>query len=294
MEVIFENAPVADEYQRWLGSFDQDDSYDTNETVGLLDVLRAHFLIVDFFYGQQSGLGGIGPRDPNLLHSAVYRQFVAFGGESKWTDSYQRAATLIFGLVTDHPFHDANKRTGLLVFLYALHKMNRFPESKQSELEDLMVEIAERSLGKYRRMKDLAKRSEDADVLFIADYMKRYSRERDSRHYTITYQELDRRLRDFGYCLCNPHKNFIDVSRIERKRSLLGLGKEQEKLVWLAQIGFPGWKSQVGKGAISTVRKKTKLTAEHGIDSASFYRGADPLHALIESYQGPLHRLAFR
>lgn len=294
MEVIFVNKPIADEYQRCLGVFGHEDSYDTNETVGLLDVLRAHFLIADYFYGQQSGLGGVGPRETNLLHSAVYRQFVAFGGKDKWTDPYQRAATLVFGLVTDHPFHDANKRTGLLVFLYALHKMNRYPTTKQSELEDLMVEIAERSLAKYGRMKHLAKRSDDADVLFIADYLKRHSRERDSRYYTITYQELDRKLRDFGLCLCNPHKNFIDVSRIEKRRTMLGLGKEQEKLIWLAQIGFPGWKSQVGKGAIATVRKKTGLTPERGVDSASFFRGADPLHALIESYQGPLHRLAFR
>lgn len=294
MEVTFTNSRIADEYQRWLREFGNEDSYDTDDTVGILDVLRAHFLIADYFYEQQSGLGGIGPREPNLLHSAVYRQFVAFGTRKKWTDQYQRAATLVFGLVTDHPFHDANKRTGLLVLLYSLHKMNRFPTVKQSELEDLMVEIAERSLDKYGRMKQLAKRSDDADVLFIADYLKRYSRARDSRSYTITYQELDRKLRDFGFCLCNPHKNFIDVSRIEKRRTLLGLGKEQERLVWLAQIGFPGWKNQVGQGAIATVRKKTRLTPEYGVDSNSFFRGVDPLHALIESYQGPLHRLAFR
>ena len=294
MEVAFEHAKVEHEYRRWLSDFGTADEYDTKETVGLLDVLRAHFLIADYFYDQQSGLGGIGPRDPNLLHSAVYRQFVGFEGRRKWTDQYQRAATLVFGLVSDHPFHDANKRTGLLVMLYALHKMNRSPTVQQAALEDLMVEIADRSLDKYGRMKKLAKRSDDADVLFLADYLKRNSRERDSRHYTITYQELDRTLREFGHCLCNPHKNFIDVSRIETRRTLLGFGKKEERLVWLAQIGFPGWKSQVGKGAIGTVRKKTRLTSEYGVDSASFFRGADPLHALIESYQGPLHRLAFR
>lgn len=294
MEVIFEHAVVSSEYQRCLTAFRQEDQYDTNETVGILDVLRAHFLIADYFYGEQFGLGGIGPRDSNLLHSAIYRQFVAFGGRSKWTDSFQRAATLVFGLVTDHPFHDANKRTGLLVYLYALHKMNRVPTTKQVELEDLMVEIAERTLHNHSRMKQLLKRTDDADVLFISDYMKRHSRELDRRSYTITYQELDHRLRDFGYCLCNPHKNFIDVSRIERTRPLLAFGREKERLVWVAQIGFPGWKTQVGKGAIVTVRKKTKLTPEHGIDSASFFHRSDPLHALIENYQGPLHRLAFR
>ena len=294
MEVIFLNKQIASEYQRWVGLAGDDDKYDTEHTVGLLDVLRAHFLIADYFFGKDSGLGGIGPRDVNLLHSAVYRQFVAYSGSIKWKSVYEKAATLVFGLVTDHPFHDANKRTGLLTYLYALHKMNRYPTNGQGDLEDFMVEIAERNLMKYRRMKALAKREDDADVLFIADYLKRNSRERDSRYYAITYQELDRRLRDFECCLSNPHKNYIDICRVEHYREYGIIGRRKERLVTLAQIGFPGWKSQVGKGAIATVRRAAKLTPDYGIDSAMFYRGADPLNALIAQYEGPLKRLAFR
>lgn len=293
MEVTFANDAIAAEYDRWSCEIAAD-QYDTHETVGLLDVLRAHFLIADYFLGKESGLGGIGPRDMHLLHSAVYRQFVAFGGRTKWNTDYERAATLVFGLVTDHPFHDANKRTGLLIYLYALHKMNRYPTNSQNELESFMVEIAERSLIKYRRMRDLAKRREDAAVRFIADYMKRNSRARDSRYYTITYHELDHCLRGFGHCLSNPHKNFIDVCRIDNVREFPLFGKKKEKLVTVAQIGFPGWKSQVGKGAIATVRRETRLTPERGIDSAMFYRGADPMNTLIAQYEGPLQRLAFR
>lgn len=294
MEVVFENAAVETEYRRWLAKIGQEDRYDSNETVGIHDVLRAHFLIADYFFGQQSGIGGFGPKDLNLLHSAVYRQFVGFDGRSKWENSYERAATLVFGLVTDHPFHDANKRSGLLVYLYALHKMGRIPTSKQVDLEDLMVEIASGTLTKHKRLQQLSKRSDEATVLFLADYMKRNSRLRDTTHYTITFQELDRRLRDFGYCLCNPHNNLIDVSRIIKKKSFLGFGKEQTKLSRVAQIGFPGWKSQVGKGAIGTVRKQTKLTTADGVDSKVFFKGADPLNSLIETYRAPLQRLAFR
>jgi death-on-curing protein len=294
MEVAFLNDMVSNEYKRWARQVDADDQYDTQETVGLLDVLRAHFLIADYFFGKESGLGGIGPRDLHLLHSAVYRQFVAYGGITKWRTPYEKAATLVFGLVTDHPFHDANKRTGLLTYLYALHKMNRYPTNGQNDLENFMVEVAERSLDKYRRMKELLRRADDADVLFIADYLKRNSRERDSRYYTITYKELDSRLRDFSHCLSNPHNNYIDICRIDYGREFPFFGKQKEKLVKIAQIGFPSWKSQVGKGAIATVRRAAKLTAEHGVDSAMFYRGADPLKALIAQYEGPLQRLAFR
>ena len=294
MEVVFANEAIDAEYRRWALQIDRDDRYDTRETVSVLDVLRAHFLIADYFYGREAGMGGIGPRNLDLLHSAVYRQFVAYGGTIKWRTTYEKAATLVFGLVTDHPFHDANKRTGLLTYLYALHKMNRQPTNGQKDLEDFMVEVAERSLTKYRRMQDLLKREDDADVLFIADYLKRNSRERDSRFYTITYNELDRRLRDFGYCLNDPRKNYIDICRIDVVREFGLFGKKRQKLIAVTQVGFPSWKSQVGKGAISTIRKATKLTPEHGVDSASFYRGADPLNSLIAQYEGPLQRLAFR
>lgn len=229
-----------------------------------------------------------------MLHSAVYRQFTGFDGKDKWETSYERCATLIFGLVKDHPFQDANKRTALLVLLYFLFRTNRTPAIGQKELEDFIVDIAEDKLRQYRRLQSLEQKTDDPEIHFIADFLRRKSRLQDKRYYTITYRELDTRLRDFDYCLDNPHKNYIDVCRIEKSRGFLGLGKTRTELVKVAQIGFPGWKRQVGKGAISTVRKETQLVPEKGIDSDSFYRGTDPLYSLISIYAGPLERLAYR
>jgi death-on-curing protein len=172
--------------------------------------------------------------------------------------------------------------------------MNRVPTVKQKDLEDLVVNIAENSLRKYRRQQELKRRTDDPEIYFIADYLRRNSRRRDNRYYTITYRELDHRLREYRYCLSNPRNNYIDVCRIEPRRSFFGLGKTGTEFVKVAQIGFPSWKKQVGKGAISTVRKETGLTPDKGVDSESFFRGADPLYALISEYHGPLERLAYR
>ena len=125
-------------------------------------------------------------------------------------------------------------------------------------------------------------------------FIRRNSRKRNNRFYTITYKELDKRLREFGFCLANPHNNFIDVCKIGKKRGLFGLGKAREELVRIAQIGFPSWKKQVGKGAIATIRRATGLTPDKGVDSETFFRGADPLYSLISEYHGPLERLAHR
>jgi death-on-curing protein len=294
MEVLLDHVPVRQEFQRWCEHFGDADPYISDDTVGIKDVLRAHFLVADYFYGQGYGIAALGPRDPNLLHSAVYRQFVSYDGRDKWQDSFERCATLVFGLVKDHPFHDANKRTGLLVLLYFLSQQNRLPTVKQKELENLVVDIADGRLIRYRRQQEIAKKTDDPEIYFIADYLRRNSRKRDSRYYTITYQELNLRLKEFGFCLHNPHKNFIDVCRIETKKGFFGFGQTRTDLIRVAQIGFPSWKKQVGKGAISTVRRETGLTPEKGVDSEAFFRGADPLYTLIAEYHGPLERLAQR
>lgn len=199
---------------------------------------------------------------------------------------------MIFGLVKDHPFHDANKRTALLVLLYFLKKIKRAPTVTQKLLEDLIVDIAKGNLYQYRRVQTLETKTDDPEIYFIADFLRRNSRTLDKQEYTITYKELDSCLRKFNFCLNNPQKNFVDVCRIETTRRLLGFGKTKTALVRITQIGFPGWKCQVRKGAISNVRKETKLVPEKGVDSKSFYQGTDPLYSLIAEYSGPLERLA--
>jgi len=294
MEILIENQPVKSEFVRWCEHFGEHDPYTANGNIGIRDVLRAHFLIVDYFYSEGYGIGGIGPRDPNLLHSAVYRQFTGFDGKDKWSTPFERCATLIFGLVKDHPFHDANKRTALLVLLFFLSQMNRSPTVSQRELEDFIVSIAEDNLKQFRRLQSLKATTDDPEILFIADFLRRKSRVLDKQNYTITYHELNHRLQEFGFCLHNLHKGYIDVCRIEKSRRFLWLGEAKTKYEKITQIAFPGWKRQVGKTTIFKVRKDTKLILEKGVDSDSFYRGTDPLYSLIAEYSGPLERLAHR
>lgn len=293
-QITFDNGRVEEEFLRWLRYFGVQDPYDSDDTIGMMDVLRAHFLIVDYFYSKDTGLGGVGPRDPDLLHSAVYRQFVSYGGQDKWSNSFERAATLLYGIIIDHPFHDANKRTGLLVLLLFLYKMNRVPTIPQSDLEDFAVEISERRLAKYGRYRSFLKKKSDPDVLFIADFLKRKSRILDRRSYTVTFRELDKILAGFGYRLRNPHNNYIDVVRVKERRRIFGFGRREKIDVKVAQVGFPGWKCQVNQGAVGTIRKATKLTAEHGFDSQTFFQGVDPVQSLIAEYSRPLERLAYR
>lgn len=293
--INFDHPEIRSEYERWRQLIGNEDPYQSSSIPGLDEVVRAHFLIVDYFYGKQSGLGGIGPKSLDLLHSALYRPFVSLGGVEKWSTHFEKAATLIYGIICDHPFHDANKRTGLLTLLLYLSKNSRVPIAGQKELEDFAVDIADHKLDKYPRYRDLKKRRHpDAEIAFIADHLERKSRKIDRTCYSITYRELDRVLQRFGYKLDNPSKNYIDLIRIKHRRTIFGWGKKEPIDVKILQIGFPGWKSQVNVGAVKSVRVAANLTPEHGIDSQTFYQGTDPVNALISEYAGPLERLAFR
>ncbi len=56
--------------------------------------------------------GGRGDiHDFTLLHSAVERPKVTFGGQDLYPTIWQKAAALLHSLVKNHPFDDGNKRT---------------------------------------------------------------------------------------------------------------------------------------------------------------------------------------
>lgn len=291
----FLNTEVEKEYLRWSGLVGGNDPYTSKETVGLHQVLKAHFLIVDFFAQEGGGIGGIGPKSVDLLHSAIYRQFVSYGGKDKWATPLEKCATLLFGLVKDHPFHDANKRTAFLVTLLQLERLGRVPRIKQREFEDFVVEVADNQLQKYARFREGRDEENDPEIRFIADFLKRNTRDIDRRSYTVTFHELNQIIKRHGFELVSPSGNFINLVEVEFKPKILGImGPKIRRETRLAQIGFPGWKKQVGKGALKTVRDATRLTPEKGYDSKTFFQGADPLHVLIDTYSEPLRRLADR
>lgn len=66
-----------------------------------------------FFYSNRSG-SSYGLRDSTLLASAVGRPQQTFDGQDLYPDLAAKAAALTQSLILNHPFLDANKRTGIL------------------------------------------------------------------------------------------------------------------------------------------------------------------------------------
>ncbi len=286
---------IQSEYERWANEVGEE-RYASPHCLGIHEVLRAHYLIMEFFNEFEGGIGGIGPRSLDLLHSCMYRQHASFGGVSFLDSKFAICATLFFGLIRDHPFHDANKRTALLCLLHHLSKIGYVPKFSQKQLEDFAVLVADRKLSKYSRYNELKKKKiMNAEVEFIAHHLQRNTRKLDKKYYIVTYRQLNNILKSFGYSLENPNKNFIDIVRVEEKRRIFGIaGPKQQTNVKVGVIKFPSWTSQVQKNVIEKVRRAADLTPEKGVDSATFFGREDPINCLIARYQKPLVALASR
>jgi death on curing protein len=106
------------------------------------DVVRIQELQV----AKDGGIAGI--RDPNLLESAVMQPMASFGGQFLHDDIFLMAAAYLFHLAKNHPFLDANKRTGFVSALTFM-KLNGIELCDSgSRLYDATMAVAEGRLGK--------------------------------------------------------------------------------------------------------------------------------------------------
>jgi len=282
-------AKIQDEHQRILKLIGDADPYLGKTTIGFKEVLKAHFLLAEYFAATGEGLGGLGPRSLNLLHSALSRQTSAFGGIPHWNDRLQSCASLMYGLILNHPFHDANKRTAFLTAMLHLQKIGRTPTCGGEEFEELTVSIANHTLSKYDFYERMPGVRDDKDVEAVAFFLKRNTRNIDLGNKSITYNDLKRIIRRYGLTLLNPQRNRIDLIRTHREDGYPLIEPKR-----IGKIGFHSWSIQVPKSELHVLRSVANLDVEHGYDSQSFFNGVEGPLQLIKKYREPLRRLAYR
>ena len=99
------------------------------------------------------GLPGI--RDKNLLWSAIDAPKAAMFGQEMYPSVYEKAAAYLYHLVCNHPFNDANKRTGFAVTLVFLEVNGAKQAFQKKDLENLVIEVAKGKETKERITKFL-------------------------------------------------------------------------------------------------------------------------------------------
>lgn len=103
-------------------------------------VLAVHKMMIE----KTGGSGGI--RDAGLLESALNSPFQTFGGRDVYPSLFHKAAALCRGIISNHPFVDGNKRTGVHAMLIFLEINGAHLEYTQKDLIELGLGAAEGKL----------------------------------------------------------------------------------------------------------------------------------------------------
>lgn len=88
-------------------------------------------------YGGRPGL-----RDRGLLEGSLARPYATFGGFDAFPGPVEKAAAIMHGIITAHPFVDGNKRTGLACALLLLEAAGIESTLSQDDRVELAVEVA--------------------------------------------------------------------------------------------------------------------------------------------------------
>ena len=267
------------------------------QTLTLEDVLQIHEILVRDFSATGDPISPPGVRSIDLLASAVSRQDTGIGSTLKYPDAYSNAASLLYGLTNDHPFHNGNKRTALVSMLAHLHR-NRVSllEVNQQDLYRMVVEVASHSIIRpdKRRKGDGQRHDPDLEVVAVGSWLEKRARPMEVGERQITFRQLRHLLEACGYGLSSPQKNSIDVVRYETIK--VGFLRKTEKVVpkRIGNIGYPGDNKFVPIGTLKMVRRICLLTEEYGMDSRSFYDQEAIVDAFVAKYSRILKKLAKR
>ncbi len=270
------------------------------ETLNRDEVITIYQKLIDEFASSKDPISPAGVRSENLLESALSRQFSSLGGVMKYPTVHENAATLLYGLCCNHPFHNGNKRTAFVAMLVHLdkNKYTLFNVSFQ-ELVQMVTSVADHSFGSKRSGKRRSaqehKRNPDEEVNAVARWIKERMDWIERGERQITYRELRSILGRFGYRLENPKDNSIDVVKDEQVSLRKFFRKEiVTRPKRIGSIGYPGDTRFVLVNELKKARKICKLTAEDGIDSSTFYDQSAMIDAFINRYRNILRTLANR
>jgi death-on-curing protein len=269
--------------------------------IGMLNVEDVGFIherLCEDFASTQDPIDPPGVRESGLLESAVGRQHAGYVELLKYPDPILNAATLLYGICNDHPFHNGNKRTALVSALAHLDKNNLvLRTTKQTELFNLMIAVADHAILHNivkvgRSTERIVRRgTSDEEVKAIADWLQSRVDPITRGEKPITYRELRQILGNFDFSLQARNNGKVDICRTETRRTLLRMTTRDKTLM---AVRWPGEGRTVPISEIKHIRQTLKLCEEDGVTSDSFYAKGVRVDRFINEYRVVLRRLASR
>ena len=100
------------------------------------EILLIHHQLIERYGGSH------GTHDIARVKSAAVAPAQEVFGREQYPDIFEKSAVYARNIITDHPFIDGNKRTGMSVAVLFLKRNGHVFTAKKGELEDFAVKTA--------------------------------------------------------------------------------------------------------------------------------------------------------
>lgn len=110
--------------------------------VELEEVEHICFMLVDEFFPNSEPVPLFETRYKGVLESCLTQPFMRIDRKDLYPTLFNKASSLFYFCVKNHPFENGNKRIAILVLLLFAYKNNFWLESPKSTLYDLALSVA--------------------------------------------------------------------------------------------------------------------------------------------------------
>lgn len=239
-----------------------------------------------------------GIKNVGMLESAITRQTTGSGDYYKYPDPFSNAATLMYGVIKNHAFHNGNKRTGLLTLIKHLY-VNGYvlkPSLNSKVLYNFLIAIADSNLKNFNlkspkkeRFMDKEKDTDwdiEKDIRCMAFWIKKNSAPRSKTlKGEIKVSTLKKTLQSKNIEV-EQKGNKIEVYVKENSFFRKILSSTNKRSYTLLN------KTEISKGQLSKLRKEFGLTMSDGIDNTFFYDDDVFLDSEIKTYKTIIYKLS--
>ncbi|WP_346353105.1 Fic family protein [Azotosporobacter soli] len=228
-----------------------------------------HQFLVKYFNESEDPISPPGIKNRGALESACARPYSTAGRKELFASEFEKAAALFHGIISNHCFHNGNKRTALLSTLYFLGE-NNFWLDKCENAE--MFEFTRQTAAH-----EICDKRED-EISTIVGWFEKNSRRIIKGEKLLSLIELRDILKRFEYDV-EENKSYVDITRE---------GQIVQKLKKKGRSGL----EEYDREYVAELRKRLNLTVAYGIDSARFY-GEKGISDELNDYM-QLHSEVFR
>ncbi len=250
-------------------------------TIG--DIHAIHNELVLHFVNQDDPIDPPGVKSDSLLESAIMRPMTSIGQDKKYPTIEMAGAALLHSIVHNHPFHNGNKRTGLVSMLAFLDLNRLIVTCSEGEIFKTVLRIAQHAVATGNHLPD-------REVQFIAEWISKHSRPIELGDRPIPFRRLRKLLTRYDCTYSLPRANQITVTRAITRRRML---RRPQSATLNIQVPYRDEGREIDKNTIARIRKGLRLDEPNGIDSASFYDNAPAAAGeFIVQFRKTLRRLA--